>query len=66
MPWLGQNFTRHEPWAEMARGWTDYLARTSWLMRQGQHAADVAYFIGEEAPSPHCMATSTSMPSPPV
>ncbi|WP_299309125.1 glycosyl hydrolase [uncultured Croceicoccus sp.] len=49
-PQLGQYFTRHETWAGMARGWTDYLARVSWLMQQGRHAADIAYFVGEEAP----------------
>lgn len=49
-PLLGQNFTRNETWAEMASGWTDYLARSSWLLQQGRHAADIAYFVGEEAP----------------
>ncbi|QQN74343.1 glycoside hydrolase [Croceicoccus sp. YJ47] len=49
-PQLGQFFTRHETWADMARGWTDYLARVSWLMQQGRHAAEIAYFVGEEAP----------------
>ncbi len=49
-PQLGQFFTRQETWADMARGWTDYLARVSWLMQQGRHAADIAYFVGEEAP----------------
>ncbi|PXA91249.1 glycoside hydrolase, partial [Nostoc sp. 3335mG] len=47
---LGQYFTRNESWAGMARGWTDYLARCSWLLQQGRHAADFAWFIGEEAP----------------
>lgn len=47
---LGQYFTRNETWAEMADGWTHYLARTSFLLQQGHHAADIAYFIGEESP----------------
>ncbi|MDO6414145.1 glycosyl hydrolase [Sphingomonas sp. BIUV-7] len=47
---FGQYFNRHETWAEMARPWVDYLARSSFLLQQGRHAADVAYFAGEEAP----------------
>jgi hypothetical protein len=49
-PFLGQYFSRHETWAEQARPWIDYLARTSFLLQQGRHVADVAYFYGEEAP----------------
>lgn len=49
-PLLGQYFSRHETWAEMARGWTDYLARASFLLQQGRPVADIAYFAGEEAP----------------
>jgi len=49
--WIfGQNFNRHDSWAELARPWVDYLARTQWLLAQGRFAADVAYFYGEEAP----------------
>lgn len=47
---IGQFFTRHETWAEMARPWIDYIARSSFLLQQGRYAADVAYFYGEEAP----------------
>lgn len=49
-PYLGQSFTRNETWAHAARPWIDYLARCSHLLRQGNHAADIAYFYGEEAP----------------
>jgi len=48
---FGQFFTRLESWAEMADGWTSYLARSSYLLQQGHSVADVAYFIGEGAPS---------------
>ncbi|SKQ79908.1 glycosyl hydrolase [Mycobacteroides abscessus] len=49
--WIfGQYFNRHESWAEQARAWTDYIARLSSMMSQGQYQADVAYFYGEEAP----------------
>lgn len=47
---FGQYFNRHESWAEMARPWVDYLARSSFLLQQGRHVADIAYFYGEEAP----------------
>jgi alpha-L-rhamnosidase len=47
---FGQYFTRHETWAELARPWIDYIARTSLLLQQGRNVADVAYFYGEEMP----------------
>lgn len=47
---FGQYFNRHETWAEMAKPWVDYLARSSFLLQQGRNQADVAYFYGEEAP----------------
>jgi hypothetical protein len=47
---FGQYFNRHETWAEMARPWIDYIARSAYLLQQGRYVADVAYFYGEEAP----------------
>ncbi|QAY78116.1 glycosyl hydrolase [Sphingosinicella sp. BN140058] len=47
---FGQYFNRHETWAEMARPWVDYIARSSYLLQQGRNVADIAYFYGEEAP----------------
>lgn len=44
----GQWFTRHETWAEQAKPWVTYLARSSYLMQQGRAVADVAYFYGED------------------
>lgn len=49
-PFLGQYFNRNETWASMAEAWISYLARSSFLLQQGHHCADVAYFYGEEAP----------------
>jgi hypothetical protein len=46
---FGQWFTRHETWAEMARAWTDYLARSSYMLQQGRFAADILYFYGEDS-----------------
>ncbi|MFM6831437.1 MAG: glycosyl hydrolase [Novosphingobium sp.] len=48
---IGQFFTRHETWAEMARPWTEYIARSSFLLQQGRNVADVAYFLGEDGPA---------------
>lgn len=45
---FGQWFTRHETWAEQAKSWTDYLARSSYLLQQGKFVADVIYFYGED------------------
>lgn len=45
---VGQWFTRHETWAEQAKAWTDYLARSSFLLQQGKFVADVLYYYGED------------------
>jgi hypothetical protein len=45
----GQWFTRHETWAELAKPWTTYLARSSFMLQQGKFAADVIYFYGEDS-----------------
>ncbi|MCB2065012.1 MAG: glycoside hydrolase [Erythrobacter sp.] len=47
---FGQYFNRHESWAEMARPWVDYMARSAWMLQQGHFFADIAWFRGEEAP----------------
>ncbi|MDX8339400.1 glycosyl hydrolase [Draconibacterium sp. IB214405] len=44
---FGQWFTRHETWAEQAIAWTTYLARSSYMLQQGNFVADVAYMYGE-------------------
>jgi hypothetical protein len=44
---FGQWFNRNETWAEQARPWTDYLARSSYLLQQGLFVADVLSFYGE-------------------
>ncbi len=44
----GQWFNRHETWAEQARPWTDYLARSSYMHQQGSYVADIAYYYGTD------------------
>ena len=46
---FGQWFNRNETWAEEARPWIDYLARTSYLLQQGHFGADLIYFYGEDS-----------------
>lgn len=48
--WFGTEFNRHNTWFEQSRAWIDYLRRSCWLLQQGHRVADVAYFIGEDAP----------------
>jgi hypothetical protein len=45
----GQWFTRHETWAEQAKPWIHYLARSSYMLQQGRFAADILYFYGEDS-----------------
>jgi hypothetical protein len=46
---FGQWFNRNETWAEQARSWIDYLARSSYLLQQGRFDADAIYFYGEDS-----------------
>ena len=51
VPWFGTDFNRNSTWfKEYGKGWTDYLRRCCFLLRQGTHEADVAYFFGEDTP----------------
>ena len=45
----GQWFNRNETWAEQAKPWIDYIARSSWMLQQGRNVADIAYFYGEDS-----------------
>ena len=45
---FGQWFTRHETWADEARAFTDYMARSSYLLSQGCNVSDVLYYYGDE------------------
>jgi hypothetical protein len=44
----GQWLTRNETWADYAKPWLTYLARTSYMLRQGHAVADVLYYYGED------------------
>jgi hypothetical protein len=45
----GQWFNRNETWADEAGAWTDYLARTSYMLQAGHFGADLIYFYGEDS-----------------
>ena len=45
---FGQWFSRHETWAEYAKYWMDYLARSSYYLQAGRNVADVLWFYGED------------------
>jgi hypothetical protein len=48
--WFGTEFNRHNTWFSASHDWVDYLRRCCLLLQQGARVADVAYFIGEDAP----------------
>ena len=48
--WWGVEFNRHNSWYPHLDLFTDYLKRANYMLQQGLDVADVAYFIGEDAP----------------
>ena len=48
--WFGNEFNRKNTWFSQIAVYTQYLKRTNYMLQQGLNVADVAYFIGEDAP----------------
>lgn len=48
--WFGVEFNRFNTWFEDMDLFTAYLKRCNYMLQQGNYVADVAYFIGEDAP----------------
>lgn len=48
--WFGSDFNRKNTWFSQMDLFTDYLRRSNFLLQQGTYVADVAYFIGGDAP----------------
>ncbi|NQU44058.1 hypothetical protein HQ520_12290 [bacterium] len=46
----GTHFERTNTWWEQSRAWVEYCTRCQYLLQSGQFNADVAYFLGEDAP----------------
>ena len=48
--WFGNEFNRHNTWFSQMDVFSDYLKRCNYMLQQGRYVADVAYFLGEDAP----------------
>ncbi len=48
--WFGNEFNRKNTWFSQASTFFDYLKRCNYMLQQGRYVAQVAYFIGEDAP----------------
>ncbi len=48
--WFATEFNRKNTWFKQMKPFVDYMRRCMFLLQQGQNVADVAYFIGEDAP----------------
>jgi hypothetical protein len=48
--WFGVEFNRLNTWFFDMDIWLKYIKRCNMMLQQGQYVADVAYFIGEDAP----------------
>jgi len=48
--WFSTEFNRQNTWFEQGKTYFDYIRRSQHLLQQGNYAADVCYFIGEDAP----------------
>jgi len=48
--WFGNEFDRKNSWFSQMDLFTQYLKRANFMLQQGLNVADVAYFIGEDAP----------------
>lgn len=48
--WYGNEFNRNGCWFEGMKSFIQYLRRCNFMLQQGRYVADIAYFIGEDAP----------------
>lgn len=48
--WFGTEINRHNTWFKKSKPWIDYQRRSQLMLQQGRYVADIAYFIGEDAP----------------
>lgn len=48
--WFGNEFNRKNTWFSQMDVFTSYLKRCNFMLQRGDYVADVAYFIGEDAP----------------
>jgi hypothetical protein len=62
---VGTHIHRNITWAEQAGPYMTYLARSCYLMQQGRTVADLAYLLGEGAPSTPPIWGAGTTPAPP-
>ncbi|MFA6819200.1 MAG: glycosyl hydrolase [Bacteroidaceae bacterium] len=48
--WFGNEFNRNNTWFSQMDIFAKYLKRCNYMLQQGRYVADVAYFLGEDAP----------------
>jgi hypothetical protein len=48
--WFGNEFNAHNTWFSQSDLFIQYLKRCNYMLQQGLNVADVAYFVGEDAP----------------
>ena len=58
--WFGNEFNRNNSWFDGMGSFVEYLKRCNLMLQQGRYVADIAYFIGEDAPK------MTGVADPPV
>lgn len=63
---VGTHLHRNITWAEQAAPFITYLARSSFLLQQGQFVADLAYLLNEGAPSTPPIWGAGTQPTPPA
>lgn len=63
---VGTHINRNITWAEQARPFMDYLARCSFMLQRGKPVADLAYLLGEGAPSTMPFWGAGLKPAPPA
>lgn len=52
LSWMwGLQFQRNNTWWEKLRGWSSYVTRCQYLLRQGVPVVDIACFLGETVPA---------------
>lgn len=62
---VGSHINRNITWAELAKPFMTYIARTSYMLQQGSPNADLAYLLPEGAPSTMPFWGSGLQPAPP-
>jgi len=62
---VGTHLHRNITWAEQAKPFMDYLARTSFMLQQGYFVADIVYLLNEGAPSTMPIWGAGLQPEPP-